>query len=103
MLKLEQAPTFWFPVKISLPGRAEPVEIECEGNWFSRTALVEFTTTAATRTDLETCGAVLVGWKHVDAPYSRDALARLLEMSPRAGLDIYEAWLGQYFEARRKN
>jgi hypothetical protein len=103
LFSLDLAPSFWFAVQLTVPGEPAPVEIECEGKHFPRDAFAEFTAGAVNRTDEETCAEFLLGWRGVDLAYSRAALHRLLQKCPRAGLDIYEAWCGQYLEARRKN
>lgn len=55
------------------------------------------------RTDYEVNVRLISEWKGVSAPYSAEALRELLENYPRAGLEIYLAWVREHNKSKAKN
>lgn len=105
MLKLIPNPTFIAPVDISVPGQAQPAQIEVEfkymkrkqaGDWFARLQ-------SEPTDDASALAEVIVSWKWVDIDYSQDALAELLENYPSAARDIFMAFSRELTESKVKN
>lgn len=103
MFKLQAEPTFWAKAPISVPGQAAPVPLDVEYRWLGREQLRAFLDTLAERSDIDLLGEIVVGWKGVDAPFSVDALARLIDQYPRAADAIFDTWRSELLEAKAKN
>ena len=103
MFKLQPNPTFKARAPINIPGKSKPEEIEIEFKHMSREQVKEFFEAVTGKTDAEAIGEIVVGWSGVDAPYSADALATLLDNFPSAAASIFETFRTELFEARRKN
>ena len=110
MFKLQPNPTFKTRVGISVAGTDKPVEIEVEFKYLAKKPLREYFdringrgANATPMTDEEGLAEIIVGWSGVDQPYSREALATLLENYPAAPVDLYGAFSRELMEAKRKN
>lgn len=133
MIVLSPNPTFDAPVKLSLPGSADQVDITFTFKALSRERTISFLILArafpkdrapgrvsfllelaklcwrmkklATVVDL--CDEIVAGWetgeKGFDIPYSKTALQKLLEEFPGAALAIFVAYISNQAKARRKN
>jgi len=109
MFQLDPAPTFEVVVPISAPGKAAGLDLTVTFRHKRKTAIAEWISTARGRTDVEILGEVIHGCvrmhdgKGEDVPYSSDALGTLLENYPAAKDDLFNAYLRELTEAKRKN
>lgn len=103
MFKLQTNPTFKAKVGISVAGQARPAEIEAEFKYLSKAAIAAYFDQLAGKSDAEALAEILVGWSGVDAPYSAEALALLLDSYPAAATDLFDAFRRELIEAKRKN
>jgi hypothetical protein len=55
------------------------------------------------RSDLDFVSGLISGWEEVDAPFSREALAELLENYPQAAKRIADAYMPALWGAIEKN
>jgi hypothetical protein len=101
--KLQPNPTFKALVSLSVPGAAEPSQIEVEFRHLGKKAAEVYFREAAAKPDVQGIGGLIVGWEGVDAPYSTEALAQLLENYATAGIEIVDAYRRELFEAKLKN
>ena len=103
MFTLQPNPTFKADVDITIPG-SKPAKIGIEFKHLKRSERDAFVGRARDGADdRDLLGEVVVGWTGVDQPYSRDALATLLENYPGAGLDIFMAFIKAHGSAAAKN
>lgn len=102
-LKLDPAPTFWAKVEIPIPGADKGAEIECEFNHMTREAYAAFSASAAERTDLQTVMVMVRNWRGLDAPFSEDAAAKLLQNYHGAPYAITERFAAELGKARSGN
>jgi len=109
MFQLDPAPTFDAVVAISTPGKADGMPLTVTYRHKRKTAIANWIATARGRTDAEILGEVIEGWsgmhnaKGDDVPYSADALGTLLENFPAAKDDLFQTYLRELTEAKRKN
>lgn len=103
MLRLQPNPTFRAAAAISIPGEAAPVAIEVEYRHLGREALIAYFDGLPGRPDLDALADIVVGWSGVDAPFSRETLAALLDAYPTAALALFEAFRRECLEAKAKN
>lgn len=103
MFKLQPNPTFKVKVPISIAGQATPPQIEVEFKYLNKAAVKAFFEGMTGKTDAEALAELIVGWSGVDAPYSQDALATLVENYPASSADLFEAFRRELLEAKRKN
>jgi len=103
MFKLQAEPTFWAKAPISVPGQDKPVPLDIEFRWYGRDKLRDFLGALAGRDDLDVLSEIVADWKGVDQPYSRDALAKLLDAYPRAADAMFETWRRELIEAKSGN
>ena len=108
MFTLQPKPTFKAEVLIHGPGGGD-AKLKLEFAHLGKKALKEFYDSmkveegAEPRDDLDAISEIVVGWDGVDTPFSKDALAKLLDNYPSAAFSILEAYSGAVFEAKRKN
>jgi hypothetical protein len=103
MLKLQPNPTFRAAAQISIPGEASPARVEVEFRHLGREALTTYFQGLEGRSDLDALADIVVGWSGVDAAFSREALAALLDAYPTAALALFEAFRRECLEAKAKN
>lgn len=103
MFKLTPDPTFTAPVDIHVPGQADPARVEIEFRRLTRTGIAALMQSIPGREDGDVIAEIVAGWSGVDAPFSAQALATLVDNYPAAALAIYETFLSENGEARRKN
>lgn len=109
MFKLEPNPTFALKVQLHLPGIDAPAVLELTARHHGRTALKAWLERASEATDADFLAEVVADWKgvfgpgDVAVPFSRDALAQLLEAFPAAGAAIVRAYLTELSEGKQKN
>ena len=103
MFKLQPKPTFKARVPVTVPGEIKPAEITVEYKHMSLEQVREFFEGLAGKQDADALGEIVVGWADVDAPYSPEALATLLNNYPSTAAAMFETFRRELFEARRKN
>jgi hypothetical protein len=109
LLRINPAPTFTAPVRITVPGQDEPATIQFTFAHRGKKDLRDWVARAADRADPEFLGEVVRGWSGVldrddaDVPFTPEAFARLLDAYPAAGTEIFQAYMGAFHEARAKN
>ena len=108
-LRLSIAPTFQLPVGLSVPGRAEPVQVRVTYRWMPPAKFRDFLAAAADREDLDLLRDVVEkidGLQDADGQpiaYSDDTLADLLATLQPAGVELYAAWVKEHTQAKTKN
>lgn len=105
MLKLAHDPQFKALVGISVPGKKEPVEVEFTFKYLTRSGWEEFLKSNEETPLLETLPQIVEGWneKHIEGKFSKDNLAKLLDVYPAAAMDIYKAFIEELHKSRVKN
>lgn len=103
MFKLQPKPTFKARVAITVPGETKPAEIEVEYKHMGVEQVRAFFEGLTGKQDAEALGEIVVGWSGVDAAYSTEALATLLNNFPSSAAAMFETFRRELFEARRKN
>lgn len=103
MLKLKPNPTFKAKVAISVAGEQRLPVIDVEFRYLDRDSVQNYFENLRGKTDAEGLSEIVVGWSGVDAPYSAEALATLLNSYPAAAADLFEAFRRELLEAKRKN
>ena len=101
MFKLEPNPTFWAPVEIHVPGQGKG-RIEVEYRYLDRAARQAYFDGLADKTNLEALCEIIVGWREIDAPYSKASLTLLLNKYNAAG-PLYQAFFDELSGAAEKN
>lgn len=109
MFQLDPAPTFQVSVPISVPGQAEGLALLVTYRHKRKTQLADWIGRARGRSDVEILGEVIDGWAGIhnaagqDVPYTKDNLSTLLENYPAAKDDLFQTYLRELTEAKRKN
>jgi hypothetical protein len=109
MFRLDPNPTFPLKVLLHLPGVEAPATLDLIAKHLGKTALKTWLDRASATTDAEFLAEVIRDWSGVfregdmAVPFSRDALAQLLESFPAAGAAIVRAYLTELSEVRQKN
>lgn len=103
MFKLNPNPTFNAKVQISVPGVDKPATVDVEFKHLSRSAIKSYFEGIEGKTDAESLSEIIVGWKGVDAPYSKENLDLFLDNYPSSSREMFEAFRRELMEARTKN
>ena len=103
MFKLQPNPTFWASVGLPVPGAAKPVSVEIEFRWLGKAALKTFFESLEGHDDATLLAEIVVGWRGIDAEFSRDNLAALLDAYPAAAMAIFQAFQHESLDAKAKN
>lgn len=103
MFKLQPKSTFWAKVHVSVAGEAKPEQIEMEFKYLGRDALKEYFQSLEGKTDSDALGEIVLNWRLVDAEYSPENLAILLNNYPGAALSVFETFRREVMEAKTKN
>lgn len=103
MFKINPNPTFKATVLLSVPGADKPASITVEFKHLAKSALRDYFAGLDGKSDAEALATVITGWQGVDAEFSVDALALLLDNYPAAAGELFEAFRRELLEARRKN
>lgn len=103
MFKLQPKPSFWAKCSISVAGEAKPAQIEIEFKYLGREGIKAFFESLEGKQDIEALGEIVTNWRGVDAEFSRDNLAQLLDNYPQAAMAIFEAFRTEALEAKAKN
>lgn len=101
--KLQPNPTFRVAVPISVPGETKSPEIVIEYRFLGKKAVADYFRSIGGKSDAEALAGLIAGWEGVDAEYSPEALAQLLDNYPAAATDLFEAYRRELLEAKRKN
>ena len=104
-LRLNPSPTFSVKVGIPVPGQEQAEQIVCVFKHMTRDEYAAFSSPeqADARSDLDSLCALLAGWEGVDAPFSRDALAKVLQAYHGAAHAIATAYVTELTKARLGN
>lgn len=103
MFKINPNPTFKATVQISVPGSDKPATITVDFKHLSKSALRDYFSGLDGKTDADALGAVITGWQGIDAEYSAESLAQLIDNYPASAGELFEAFRRELLEARRKN
>lgn len=103
MFKINPNPTFTAKVPLSIPGEAKPAMVDVEFKHLSKKAIKAFFENLEGKSDAESLGEIIVGWKGIDAPFSAETLEKLLDNYPAAGRELFDAFRVELMEARAKN
>lgn len=107
--RIAPPPTFGVTVSITLPGGAGVAPLPVTYRHKPLSELRAWIESAGPRDDPAFLAEVIDSWGEVVGadgqaiPYSVDALRQLLDAYPRAGADLFEAYLQALTEARAKN
>lgn len=110
MFHIDPQPTFTAPVKLSAPGQpAETIQI----TWWhkGRKAMKDWLDAFSdgSLTDADGLAEVIAGWDGIvdsfgqPVPFSREALAKLLDAYQTAGAELVRAYVGALTESRLGN
>lgn len=104
MFKLQPKPTFWAKAQINIPGEERPSEIQVQFKHLGRQGLKDyFAGLEGSDDDAKALREIVVGWKGVDAEFSDETLAQLLDNYPSSAKAIFEAFSREALDARAKN
>lgn len=109
MFQLDPAPNFPATVLISVPGQAGGTPLLVIFRHKRKTAIADWISRARGRSDVEILSEVIERWDGMhngrgeEVPYSVDALDTLLENYPAAKDDLFQTYLRELTEAKRKN
>jgi hypothetical protein len=104
MLKLQPTPTFKCQVSIPVPGQ-DSAKVELVFKHMTRTAfdLLMSGEGSRERADIDTVMAFVCGWEGVEAAFSREAMAELLENYHGAASAISTAYASELVRGRLGN
>ena len=101
--------TFTAEARITIPGATDPGVFQVEWRYQTKAGMQAWIKAREGVDHLVSLGEVMVGWSEVlDAdeqplPFSREALAGMLDTYPAAGRDLIGAYIGALFESRLGN
>lgn len=100
MIKIKpEISTFKAPVKVTpFGGEAETITIEF--TYMPISKAVELT---KEKTVGEVLAEIVKGWEGVDAPFTPEALADLLDHNPAIGMELFQGYFAALAETRAKN
>jgi hypothetical protein len=102
MFKLEPNPTFSVPVSIHVPGQGKGT-FSVEFRHLNQEARTAYGASLKEKTNLDALAEIMVGWREIDAPFSRDNLKRLLDDYADAVPALFEAYFNEVRGASVKN
>jgi hypothetical protein len=105
-LKLQPNPTFSAKVEIPVPGQDQPEVVDFIFAHMDRDEFKAFTDpeVAAQRSDMDSLRRIVRGWgSEVDAPFSDDALAKLIKAYHGAAYAISAKFVAELTKARLGN
>ena len=102
MFKLQPNPTFTSKVTISVPG-GKAVQVGIVFRHLSRNTLKDYFAGLKGRADEDALADIIAGWEGIDAPYSAENLATLVDNYPCAAMELFDAFRRDLLEAARKN
>ena len=102
MLKLQPEPTFTISVTVPVPGGEDQL-INCVFRHKGREALKTWIDAARDRPDADSIGEIMAGWDNVEAEFSAEHLALVLDAYPGAAVAMLEAYVGELGKAAAKN
>ena len=100
MFKLEPNPTFKAKVGIPVPGQEKPAFVDFEFKALTRTELEQWFTDSRDKPDEERLPLIIVGWAGVDATYSDESLAKMLDRFPGSSRAIVQKFTDELTGAR---
>lgn len=102
MLTLAPAATFAATVRIHVPG-VDDVPVNFIFAHKGKSALKDYMARAKGMEDLDAVAEIVTGWDGIEADYSREALAALLDAYPSAAVSILDGYLAEIGKAAAKN
>lgn len=102
MFKLEPNPTFFAPVSIHVPGEGKGT-FSVEFRHLDHDARTAYNDSLKSKTNLDALAEIMVGWREIDAPFSRDNLKRLLDDYDGAVVALFKAYFDELSGASAKN
>lgn len=108
MFIIQPNPEFEFDVQLRQPG-GEHKALRLRARWMPQSATARWLENAGGRDDADILAEVIVGWAGVAErdgaamPFSRDALAVLLDNYHGAAREIFSAYLSELRGAKEKN
>lgn len=103
MFKLQPNPTFKARVSISVPGADTPAALTVEFRHLSRSDLRSYFESLGGRGDADALGEIIADWADIDAKYTPENLAALVNNYPRSAMELFDAYRAELLESRRKN
>ncbi len=100
MIKIKpEISTFKAPVKVTpFGGEAETITIE-----FTYMPISKAMELTKEKTVGEVLAEIVKGWEGVDAPFTPEALADLLDHNPAIGMELFQGYFAALAETRAKN
>ena len=100
MIKIKpEISTFKAPVRVTpFGGEAETITIE-----FSYMPVSKAMELAKEKTVGEVLAEIVKGWDGIDAPFTPEALADLLDHNPAIGMELFQGYFAAMAETRAKN
>jgi hypothetical protein len=102
MLKIAPAPTFVASVAIPVPG-GDAQLVNFTFRHMGKAALKAWIEAARERDDIDSIAQIVAGWDGIDAEFSAENLAQLLDAYPSAAVAVLEAYVGELGKAAAKN
>lgn len=102
MLKIAPSPTFVASVAIPVPG-GDAQLVNFTFNHMGKAALKAWIEAAREREDIDSIASIVCGWDGIDAEFSMDNLAALLDAYPSAAVAVLESYVGELGKAAAKN
>jgi hypothetical protein len=102
MLKIAPSPTFVASVAIPVPG-GDAQLVNFTFNHMGKAALKAWIEAARDREDIDSLASIVAGWDGIDAEFSMENLAALLDAYPSAAIAVLESYVGELGKAAAKN
>ena len=109
MFCIDPAPTFVAQVPISYPGRPAPLEVEIEFVYKNAIQIKEWIASSRNKADADLLFEIIKGWaglidiKGESVPFSLSNLEKLIINFPAARGEIFNFYVKETTEAKRKN
>jgi len=94
MFKIEPNPSFWATVEIHVPGEG-PAKFEAEYRFLDRAESQVYFESLNNKTNIEALDEILLDWRGINAPFSKDNLLKLLDNYSTAAPGFYKAYLAE--------
>lgn len=109
MFQLSPAPTFSCQVPLSVAGIPEPMALQVTFRHKNKTQLQAWVESALAKPDVAVLHEVIKDWSGMqgadgqEVPYSQGALSDLLNNYPISHAELYQAYVRELGESKRKN
>ena len=103
MLKLKPSPTF--KATVNIPTHDGPMPVEFEFKHMTREQFAKFLEAEPDkkRSDEEAIGEFVCGWSGIDAPFSQEALAELVQNYHASARAMFDVYISELSQAKAKN